>query len=69
MKISDFFGRKDKIYLNECICIDTVQEIVYKEWALNSAINLIAKAISNCEFKTYTKNQQEQKFKIKQQIN
>lgn len=58
MKISDFFGRKDKIYLNECICIDTVQEIVYKEWALNSAINLIAKAISNCEFKTYTKNQE-----------
>ena len=58
MKISDFFGKKDKIYLNECICIDTVQEIVYKEWALNSAINLIAKAISNCEFKTYTKNQE-----------
>lgn len=58
MKISDFFGRKDKIYLNECICIDTAQEIVYKEWALNSAINLIAKAISNCEFKTYTKNQE-----------
>ncbi len=58
MKISDFFGRKDKIYLNECICIDTVQEIFYKEWALNSAINLIAKAISNCEFKTYTKNQE-----------
>ena len=58
MKISDFFGKKDKIYLNECICVDTVQEIVYKEWALNSAINLIAKAISNCEFKTYTKNQE-----------
>lgn len=58
MKLSDFFGKKDKIYLNECICADIAKEIVYKEWALNSAINLIANAIANCEFKTYDKKKE-----------
>ena len=40
-------------------CFGTIaSEIIYKEIALNTAINLIAKAISNSEFKTYENNKE-----------
>lgn len=45
---------KDKtITLNSCSYDGILAEVYYKELALNSAINLMAKAISNSEFKTY----------------
>lgn len=49
------FGTKDTVYLNEKISSD-VYKLAVEEFAINTAINLIAGCISKCEFKTYLNN-------------
>jgi HK97 family phage portal protein len=60
MSIKDIFGRfwnkNDTIY--NCYSDKAASEIFYKELAINSAINIIAKTISNAEFRTF-KNKKE----------
>lgn len=62
MSIKDIFERfwnkNDTIY--NCYSDTAVLEIFYKELAINSAINIIAKSISNAEFRTF-KNKKEVK--------
>lgn len=60
MSIKDIFGRfwnkNDAVY--NCYSETAVLEVFYKELAINSAINIIAKSISNAEFRTF-KNKEE----------
>lgn len=60
MSLKDIFGRfwnkNDTIY--NCYSDKAVLEVFYKELAINSAINIIAKAISNAEIRTF-KNKKE----------
>lgn len=60
MSIKDIFGRfwnkNDTVY--NCYSETAVLEVFYKELAINSAINIIAKSISNAEFRTF-KNKEE----------
>lgn len=60
MSIKDIFGRfwnkNDTIY--NCYSDTAALETFYKELAINSAINIIAKTISNAEFRTF-KNKKE----------
>lgn len=55
MSIKDIFGRfwnkNDTIY--NCYSTTVALEIFYKELAINSAINIIAKCIANAEFRTF----------------
>lgn len=57
MKISEWlkytFGKENILEVDSTDFGTIAQKIIYKEIALNSAINLISKAISNSEFKTY----------------
>lgn len=60
MSIKDIFGRfwnKNDVVYN-CYSETAVLEVFYKELAINSAINIIAKSISNAEFRTF-KNKEE----------
>ena len=51
--LNKLFGKNKTLYLN---CIDKdIAKVAYKEIAIQIAINLIAKAISNSEFLTYKK--------------
>lgn len=51
------FGSKNEISLNEKF-EDTLNSIAVEEFAINTAINLIASCIAKCEFKTFYKNKE-----------
>jgi len=53
--LRDMFGTKDTVYLNEKIYSDATK-LAVEDFAINTAINLIAGCISKCEFKTYLNN-------------
>lgn len=50
--IKDFFGDQDIVYLNEKIAQES-EKLAIEDFAIMTAINLIAGCISTCEFKTY----------------
>jgi HK97 family phage portal protein len=52
------FSSKNTIYLNSCDFDELLKGVYYKELAVNSAINLIAHAIANSEFKTFEANKE-----------
>ena len=55
MGIKDIFGRffnKNDTYYSS-YAENVAKEIFYKELAISSAINIIAKLISNAEFRTF----------------
>lgn len=55
--IRDFFGSKSNIMLNEKLG-EVVAQIAVEEFAVQTAVNLIAGSISKCEFKTYYRNKE-----------
>ena len=56
----DFLGnaKNDKGEIIESVIEEKVQEIYYKELAIQTAITLIANAIAKCEIKVYEKNRE-----------
>ena len=56
----DFLGnaKNDKGEIIESVIEEKVQEIYYKELAVQTAITLIANAIAKCEIKVYEKNRE-----------
>ena len=57
----DFLGnvKKEKGDVVENVIEEQIQEIYYKELAIQTAISLIANAISKCEIKVYEENKEE----------
>ena len=55
--IKDIFGSKDTIYLNEKLD-NAITQLAIEEFAIQTAINLIAGSISKCEFITYLNNKE-----------
>lgn len=57
--IKDFFGvEQSTIYLNSQALTTLETQLAIEEFAIVSAINLIASAVSKCEFKTYSKGKE-----------
>ena len=57
--IADFLGIKtEKGKIVDDAIEEQLQEIYYKELAIQTAISLIANAIAKCEIKVYEKNQE-----------
>lgn len=57
--IKDFFGvDQSTIYLNEQAIATQEVQLAIEAFAISSAVNLIASAISKCEFKTYSNGQE-----------
>ena len=56
----DFLGntKNEKGEIIESVIEEKVQEIYYKELAIQTAITLIANAIAKCEIKVYEKNKE-----------
>ena len=56
----DFLGnvKNEKGEITENIIEEKIQEIYYKELAIQTAISLIANAIAKCEIKVYENNQE-----------
>ena len=56
----NFLGnaKNDKGEVIESVIEEKVQEIYYKELAIQTAITLIANAIAKCEIKVYKKNKE-----------
>lgn len=55
--IKSFFGTESTIYVDDEAIVSTEQKLAIELFAIVSAINLIASAISKCEFKTYIKGE------------
>lgn len=47
-----FLG-KNEVSLKDCVSVELQAEVVYKQMAIEICIDLIAKALARCEFKTY----------------
>ena len=60
----DFLGniRTEKGEIEETLFEEKLQEIYYKELAIQTAVVLIANALSACEIKVYEKGQEVKKF-------
>lgn len=57
----NLFGSKlSKTNLEESVINEKIESIYYKELAIQTAINIIANAISKCEIKTYENNKEVQ---------
>ena len=56
----DFLGnaKNDKGEIIESVIEEKIQEVYYKELAIQTAITLIANAIAKCEIKVYEKNRE-----------
>ena len=56
----DFLGniKTKEGTIEECITEEQLQEIYYKELAIQTAITLIANAIAKCEIKVFEKNEE-----------
>lgn len=47
------FLNKNEVTLKDCVSVELQAEVVYKQMAIEICIDLIAKALSRCEFKTF----------------
>lgn len=57
--IKDFFGvDQDTVYFNQQAITTQEAQLAIEDFAVYMAINLIASAVSKCEFKTYSKNKE-----------
>lgn len=58
--LMDFLGnaKNDKGEIIESVIEEKIQEVYYKELAIQTAITLIANAIAKCEIKVYEKNRE-----------
>lgn len=52
-----FFFNRNTGNLKDCISYELQAEVVYKQLAIETCVDLIAKALARCEFKTFEKGQ------------